>query len=92
MNWKYRIHKGSALREAIDNEDAEQTVKCLLFCYKELYRKLSEEDKEWKGMDIEDTIEILTLYVVDPDDEDDINYYLTEFYDICDDVGAWIEI
>lgn len=92
MNWKYRIKSGSALREAIDNEDVEQVVKCLLRCYKELYNKLSEEDKEWKGMDIEDAIEILTLYVVDPDDEDDVNYYLADFYDICDDVRAFVAL
>ena len=92
MNWKYKLKSGSALREAIYKDDTEQTVKCLLSCYKELYDKLSDEDKEWKGMVIEDEIDSLTYGVIDPDDETAINYYLEEFYDICDDVGAWIEI
>lgn len=90
--WQYKLKSGSALREAIDNEDEEQVVKCLLLCYRELYRKLTEEDKEWKGYDIEDTIEILSLYALDPDDEDNVNYYLEEFYDICDDVRAFVAL
>lgn len=90
--WVYTIQHGKALREAIQNDDERLVVKCLLQCYKELYNKLSEEDKEWWGFDIEDTIEILTYYVADPDDEDDVNYYLQEFYDICDDVRAWVSI
>ncbi len=90
--WKYKLNSGSALREAIDNEDEEQVVKCLLLCYEELYSKLSDEDKEWKGYDIEDSIEILKFYVADPDDEDDVNYYLEDFYDICDELRAWIEV
>jgi hypothetical protein len=90
--WEYTITSGKALREAIYNEDTEQVVKCLIHCYKELQSKLTEEDKEWKGYDIEDSIGVLTLYALYPDDEDNVNYYLEEFYDICDDVRAWIEI
>lgn len=92
VKWQYRIKSGSKLREAIDNEDEEQVVKCLLLCYLELHSKLSDEDKEWKGYDIEDAIEILSFYVIDPDDEDNVDYYLEEFYDICDDLRAWIEL
>ena len=91
-NWIYTIHNGKALHEAINNEDIQLVVKCLLRCYKELYSKLSEEDKDWKGFDIEDTIDILTYYNADPDDEDDVDYYLEEFYNICDDLRAWITI
>ena len=91
-NWIYTINSGKALHEAIDNEDEKLVVKCLLQCYKELYNKLSDEDKDWKGFDIEDTIEILTYYSADPDDEDNVDYYLDEFYDLCDDLRAWITI
>lgn len=92
IKWNYTIQKGTALREAIYAEDTEKVVKCLLACYRELYEKLSDEDKEWKGFDIEDNIEILTYYEADPDDEDNIDYYLSEFYDICDDVRAFITL
>ena len=86
-NWNYIIHKGKALREAIYAEDIEQVVKCLLACYKELYDKLSDEDRDWKGLDIEDTIGTLTNY-----ETDDVDYHLEEFYAICDTVGAWITL
>lgn len=92
MNWKYKLKSGSALREAIYKDDAEQTVKCLLLCYKELYSKLSEEDKEWKGIDIEDAIDTLNYIDSIGVDEDEMNNHLADFYDICDDVGAWIEV
>ena len=88
-NWIYTIKGGKALHEAIESEDVQLVTKCLLKCYKELYDKLSEEDKEWKGFDIEDAIELLASY---DEDSDDVDYYLDEFYDLCDDLRAWITI
>jgi hypothetical protein len=57
-----------------------------------LLNKLSDEDREDYEYDIEETIEVLTYYEAAPDDEDNIDYYLPECYDICDDVRAWIAI
>lgn len=90
--WNYTLRWGKQLREAICAEDEEFVVRCLIACYRELLNKLSDEDREWKQFDIEEIIEILTLYALDPDDEDNVDYYLEEFYDICDDVRAWIAI
>lgn len=92
--WKYTIEGGTALREAIDDGDTERTVKCLLQCYKELQNKLSDEDMEDYEYDIADTIGVLMLYKLSPDedDEENINYYLAEFYDICDDVRAFVSL
>ena len=90
--WNYTIRSGKALHEAIEEGDATLVVSRLLQCYRELLNKLSDEDRDWKGFDIEDTIEMLALYVIDPDDEDNVDYYLDEFYDICDDGRAWIAI
>lgn len=92
--WKYVLASGENLREAIQAEDNANIAKCLIACYRELLSKLSDEDKggaEW-GLedDIHDSIEVLNFYAMDPEDEDDINYYLDEFYDICDNVKAWI--
>ena len=87
-NWIYTINKGKALREAIETEDAEMVVKCLIACYHELLNKLSEEDKGWKEFDIEDAIFNLENF----DYDEDVDGYLEEFYDICDDVRAWIKI
>ena len=88
--WNYTLHWGKQLRKAIKDEDTEMIVKCLIACYRELLNKLSDEDRDWKEFDIEDGIECLESY--DGDDEDEIDYYLAEFYDICDDVGAWVAI
>ena len=86
MKVNYKITSGVALREAIDNDDTEQAVKCLLFCYKELQSKLTEEDSDWKGIEIEDTI----FNIENFDEGEDINDYLEYFYDLCDELGAWV--
>ena len=89
--WLYTLDSGSDLREAIENDELEQTAQKLVACLKELNSKLSEEDEAWKGWDIEDLIDNITADIDYGDiDEDDLNDYLDEFYDICDDVRAWI--
>jgi hypothetical protein len=90
VNWTYTLTKGKTLHEAINAEDEQLVVKCLLACYKELYDKLTDEDKEWRGMDIEDNIETLTYAGLD--DDDDIDDYLDEFYSLCDELRAWITL
>jgi hypothetical protein len=86
--WNYTIRWGKQLREAICAEDEEMVVKCLIACYRELLNKLSDEDRDWKESDIKDEILCLEAYEEDYDVDD----YLEEFYDICDDVRAWIAI
>lgn len=88
--WNYTLRFGKNLREAIEAEDVEAVVKCLIACYRELLNKLSDDDREWKELDIEDEIMCLEDYGEDYGDE--IDDYLAEFYDICDDVGAWVAI
>ena len=88
--WNYTLHWGKQLRESIKDEDTKMVVKCLIACYRELLNKLSDDDMEWKQFDIEDEIACLENY--DEDDEDEIDFCLAEFYDICDDVGAWVAI
>ena len=92
--WKYTLDSGKALHEAIENEDMEQVVKCLLLCYNELLDKLYEWDADDYEEDIRDSIGVLMAYQLCPDEdgEDTINDYLEEFYDLCDDVRAWIGI
>ena len=93
MCWKYKIKTGVALREAINNEDMEQVVKCLLSCYQELSEKLTAEDKEDYEDDIEDVLDELSSYEPYDDDEENddyINGVLSDFYDLCDSLGAWI--
>ena len=88
--WNYTLNFGIQLREAIDAEDIEMVVKCLIACSRELLDKLNDEDREWKQYDIEDAIDILEH--TDIYDEDEINEYLDSFYDLCDELGAWISV
>lgn len=93
--WNYTIRFGKQLREAISSEDMDIVVKCLIACYRELLNKLSEEDRDYYEFDIEDTIESLDYLDrmgVDDEDEEEIDDRLAEFYDLCDDVGAWVAI
>ena len=86
--WKYTLRFGKNLREAIDEGSVEAVVKCLIACYRELQIKLSDEDKELVEFDIEDAIFNLENFDMDEDVDD----YLECFYDLCDDVRAWIGI
>ena len=86
--WDYIITNGKKLREAIDNDDTQATLKALVLCYQELYNKLNDEDRDWQGMYIEDAI--FNVENFDPDE--DANGYLEEFYDLCDSLRAWVEI
>lgn len=92
MKWKYTLESGSALREAICNEDIMQTAECLRNCCIELNRKLRGEDKSDYALDLDDMCDSLWCFEVDEDAEENLNCYLADFYDICDAVGAWIEI
>lgn len=94
MNWKYTLKTGKVLREAIDNEDMEQVVKCLLSCCIELNKKLYGEDCITYGLELDDIYIVLNCYEPSEDEEENeeaIDEYLEQFYDICDDVRAWIE-
>ena len=93
VKWKYKINNGTALREAINNDDVEQVAKCLLLCYEELLNKLDEDDEADYEIDIHDSIGVLKAYELchDEDDEDYINDLLEEFYDLCDELRAWVE-
>lgn len=86
--WNYTLRFGKNLREAIHEENTEMVVKCLIACYRELLNKLSDEDRDWYKDDIEDTIFNLENF----DEDEDVDDYLAEFYDVCDDVRAWVAI
>ena len=88
--WKYKLKNGVQLREAISNEDLEQTVKCLLFCYQELNEKLDAEDREYRWDKIDDALVELQCFEFDEDAEENLNDHLADFYDLCDEIGVWV--
>lgn len=92
--WRYIIKSGTALRNAIAEGNTEDALKCLIKCFKELQNNLDNEDLEDYDEDLEDIIGTLTEYIPSDDEEDTeaIDSYLEQFYDICDDVRAWISM
>ena len=89
--WNYTLHSGKQLRVAIEDKDTERVVKCLIECYRELLNKLSDDDKDWKEWDIEDAICSLENYDV-YEECGDVDDYLADFYDLCDELGAWVAL
>jgi hypothetical protein len=96
--WNYTLCFGKELREAIDDENIEMVTKCLIACFRELLNKMSDDDKDLYEDSITDYIEELEEFVPDDEDEDEeygnnvLNHILGMFYDICDDVRAWVEV
>ena len=89
--WIYTLESGSDLREAIENDDLEQTAKCILKCLRELTHKLLEAGDPIKDFDIEALDDLVTEDIDSGDfDEDRLNEYLNDLYDICDNYRAWI--
>ena len=94
--WKYTIKNGKALREAIEDGDSAATIECLMNCFNELWSLLDEEDLEDYDIDLENIVDTLSFWSAyhssDEDDTEIIDDYLAEFYDICDNVRAWITL
>lgn len=106
-NWKYNLRfEGKALRELINKEDG-QTVENVIAIYKQIIncleywkKRLLESDKEDWEYDIETMIEDLQCACPDIEDEDldyydeqeNLNYYLRDFYDMCDNARVWIGV
>lgn len=103
-NWKYNLRfEGKVLRELINKEDGE-TIENVIAIYKQIIscleywkKRLLESDKEDWEYDIEEMIE--DLQCACPDIEDDyyeekenLNYYLRDFYDMCDNARVWIGV
>lgn len=95
--------KGS-LRELINKEKTLENIVAiyqqLIMCLKHWKNRLSNSDKEdWK-YDVETMIEGLECACPDlrdselsyEEEEESLNYYLREFYDLCDNARVWIGV
>ena len=97
-NWKYKLKSGKALRDAIDAEDNVETLNALRACFEEIHRAMpdmyDEDDLEDDINEIEnqlDNCENYADYDMTYDDiEDEINYMLNGFYDLCDSYRIWV--
>lgn len=103
-NWNYDLKtNGIKLRDLIRKGDSSQKnclaiLEQMVVCCKWLQTKLTEEDKDCYGFDIEDLIEDCedTKYYLDEFDEDsnedNIDEMLGEFYDLMDEMRVWITL
>lgn len=98
--WKYTLTTGKILRDAIQNDSNEATLKALEYCYKEIHRAMpdwyTEADLEEDLEEIENQLDNCENYddydMTDDEVQDEINYMLREFYDFCDANNIWVEL
>ena len=96
--WNYKLDSGKALREAIDNDDGENTLNCLRKCYEEIHKLIpdiyDEDDLTDDISEINNQLDNLENYeeynMTEEDCQDEINDLLSDFYDFCDDNRIWI--
>lgn len=87
-NWSYTIKSGAKLRRAIEDEDYEAVKEALIDCYSELFNEglIDEDDYDRWTSDIE------FLDSDSEDAEDEFDYELNDFYDLCDNLNVWVAL
>lgn len=86
--WQYTLKSGSLLRDAIDEGDLQQVQSVLIDCYDELHNNNLIDDDDYESY-IED---VRMLDASDEDAEDEFDYQLNEFYDLCDNLNVWVAL
>ena len=84
--WSYKLKSGKALRQAVDDEDYDAVKDGLIAAYKEINEAMPEYFDE---SDLEQAI--FDLEGLDLD-EDELNFALNDFYDLCDNLGIWVDM
>ena len=89
MKWNYELRCGRALRRAIEDEDLEKVLLTLRQAYRELLRAgyIDEDDYEEYTSNIDYQLED-----TDNLDEDEVDYELSDFYDLCDNLRIWVSM
>lgn len=94
--WKYNLKRGKDLIKAINEEDYKCVLETLLSCYLEIlsyfqYKKIIDpEDFETEYNYYTENIQ--QMLKDEEYDEDEINYELSDFYDLCDNCEIWIPL
>ncbi|MBQ6631064.1 MAG: hypothetical protein IJH55_02885 [Romboutsia sp.] len=87
--WDYELNTGQALRKAIHDENYFEVMKQLRRSIEELFTKELIDDWTYESMmsDLQD------IYNIDHEDlEDELNYFLADFYDLCDSINVWVPL
>ena len=93
-NWRARLTAGTALREAINNEDYDSVLDNLIRCWQEIHELIPDDYEEYE---LEDDIEAIAAVRDDMEYEDEdyieeeIDGLLRDFYDFCDGYRIWVE-
>lgn len=98
--WKHTLKNGKKLREAISDDDNIQTLEALRECYKEINRIMSsafnDADLEDVLYEIDNQLDNCENYedydMTEDDVQDEINYMLRQFYDLCDYLRIWVDL
>lgn len=86
--WQYTLKSGSLLRDAIDEGDLQQVQYALIDCYDELHNNDLIDDDDYESY----TEDVRMLDASDEDAEDEFDYQLNEFYDLCDNLNVWVAL
>lgn len=103
--WKYKLeYHGKLLREYIKKEQTVENIiaiyRQMIVCLERWKEILKKEDKEYWEYNIDTMIEDLQCATPDledeelcyEDEEENLNYYLGDFYDLCDAARVWIGV
>lgn len=100
--WKYTLKNSKLLRNAIKNENYLEILKELIKSYKQIVKieikdgiiSMSEEENTLNDYisDIQDYIDYELMDIENTNQEEDINYFLNDFYDLCDNLNIWINL
>jgi hypothetical protein len=98
--WKYTLKNGKALRNAINKDSNEETLEALRKCYEEIHEAMpdeyTEEDLYRDIDDIENQLDNCENYfdydMTEDDVQDEVNYLLSNFYDLCDGLRIWVDL
>ena len=100
--WKYTLKNSGELRQAIKEENYLEVLKSLIKGYRQIVKieikdgfiEASEEEETLQDYisDIQDYIDYELMDIENINQEEDINYFLNDFYDYCDSLRIWIKL
>lgn len=94
--WNRTCDEFKEVREMIEAEDTDGIMEKLIeICnkYTEEYADEEDDDYSYEFSQLAEDMDLAYDNGDDPDfDEDSCDYYLGEFYDLCDAAGIWLSL
>lgn len=88
--WGYTLKCGKDLRSAIQSEDPREVLTQLERAYNELRTAGLIDDDDYESYT--EDFELYGDFSDWDDPEETIDYELSNFYDLCDNLGVWIDV